>query len=65
MQSRINKTRERLALYRARTNTPYRKVADAAGISKFAMEKLTGKTAFMTDENLDKLEAYLNKNENK
>lgn len=59
MEYRIDKARERLALYRAKTNTPYCEVAAAANISKCAIAKLTGKTCRMSDKNLDKLEAYL------
>ena len=38
---------------------PYNKMAEQAGLSRGKMEKLTGKSRRMTDENLDKLVTYL------
>lgn len=58
-ETRVQKVYERVALFRAKTNIPYTKIADAAGISRGVMEKLTGKSRRMTDENLDKLVTYL------
>lgn len=58
-ETRVQKVYERAALFRAKTNIPYTKIADAAGISRGVMEKLTGKSRRMTDENLDKLVTYL------
>lgn len=58
-KTRVEQVYERVALFRAKTNIPYTKIADAAGISRGVMEKLTGKSRRMTDENLDKLVTYL------
>lgn len=58
-ETRVQKVYERVAFFRAKTNIPYTKIADAAGISRGVMEKLTGKSRRMTDENLDKLVTYL------
>ena len=58
-ETKVEQVYDRVALFRAKKNIPYTKIADAAGISRGAMEKLTGKTRRMTDENLDKLVTYL------
>lgn len=57
--TKVEQVYDRVALYRAKTNIPYTKIADAAGISRGVMEKLTGKTRRMTDNNLNKLVTYL------
>jgi hypothetical protein len=49
----------RVALYRATTNIPYTQIADAAGISRNVMGKLTSKDRRMTEANLNKLVTYL------
>ena len=57
--TKVEQVYDRVALYRAKTNIPYTKIADAAGLSRGVMEKLTGKTRRMTEENLNKLVTYL------
>ena len=58
-ETKVEQVYDRVALFRAKTSIPYTKIADAAGISRGVMEKLTGKSRRMTDENLDKLVTYL------
>ena len=58
-ETKVEQVYDRVALFRAKTIIPFSIFADAAGISRGVMEKLTGKTRRMTDENLDKLVTYL------
>lgn len=57
--NRVEEVYNRVALYRTKTNIPYTKIADAAGISRNVIGKLTGKARRMTEANLDKLVTYL------
>ena len=58
-ETKVEQVYDRVALLRAKSNTPCTKIADAAGISRGVMEKLTGTSRRMTDENLNKVVTYL------
>lgn len=58
-ETRVQKVYERVYKLKSEMGIPYNKMADQAGLSRGKMEKLTGKSRRMTDENLDKLVTYL------
>lgn len=58
-ETRVQKVYERVYKLKSEMGIPYNKMAEQAGISRGKMEKLTGKSRRMTDENLDKLVTYL------
>lgn len=58
-ETRIQKVYERVYKLKSEMGIPYNKMAEQAGLSRGKMEKLTGKSRRMTDENLDKLVTYL------
>lgn len=58
-ETRIQKVYERVYKLKSEIGIPYNKMAEQAGLSRGKMEKLTGKSRRMTDENLDKLVTYL------
>lgn len=58
-ETRVQKVYERVYKLKSEMGIPYNKMAEQAGLSRGKMEKLTGKSRRMTDENLDKLVTYL------
>lgn len=58
-ETRVQKVYERVYKLKTEMGIPYNKMAEQAGLSRGRMEKLTGKSRRMTDENLDKLVTYL------
>ena len=56
---RVQRVYERVYKLKSEMGIPYNKMAEQAGLSRGKMEKLTGKSRRMTDENLDKLVTYL------
>lgn len=58
-KTRVQRVYERVYKLKSEMGIPYNKMAERAGLSRGKMEKLTGKTRRMTDENLDKLVTYL------
>lgn len=58
-ETRVQKVYERVYKLKLEMGIPYNKMAEQAGLSRGKMEKLTGKSRRMTDENLDKLVTYL------
>lgn len=58
-ETRVQKVYERVYKLKSEIGIPYNKMAEQAGLSRGKMEKLTGKSRRMTDENLDKLVTYL------
>lgn len=58
-ETRVQKVYERVYKLKSEVGIPYNKMAEQAGLSRGKMEKLTGKSRRMTDENLDKLVTYL------
>lgn len=58
-ETRIQRVYERVYKLKSEMGIPYNKMAEQAGLSRGKMEKLTGKSRRMTDENLDKLVTYL------
>lgn len=58
-ETRVQKVYERVYKLKSEMGIPYSKMAEQAGLSRGKMEKLTGKSRRMTDENLDKLVTYL------
>lgn len=58
-ETRVQRVYERVYKLKSEMGIPYNKMAEQAGLSRGKMEKLTGKTRRMTDENLDKLVTYL------
>ena len=58
-ETRVQKVYERVYKLISEMGIPYNKMAEQAGLSRGKMEKLTGKSRRMTDENLDKLVTYL------
>jgi DNA-binding Xre family transcriptional regulator len=58
-ETRVQKVYERVHKLKSEMGIPYNKMAEQAGLSRGKMEKLTGKSRRMTDENLDKLVTYL------
>ena len=58
-ETRVQKIYERVYKLKSEMGIPYNKMAEQAGLSRGKMEKLTGKSRRMTDENLDKLVTYL------
>lgn len=59
-ETRVQRVYERVYKLKSEMGIPYNKMAEQAGLSRGKMEKLTGKSRRMTDENLDKLVTYLN-----
>ena len=58
-ETRVQRVYERVYKLKSEMGIPYNKMAEQAGLSRGKMEKLTGKSRRMTDENLDKLVTYL------
>lgn len=58
-ETRVQKVYERVYKLKSEMGIPYNKMAEQAGLSRGKMEKLTGRSRRMTDENLDKLVTYL------
>ena len=58
-ETRVQKVYERVYKLKSEMGIPYNKMAEQAGLSRGKMEKLTGKSRRMTEENLDKLVTYL------
>lgn len=58
-KTRVQRVYERVYKLKSEMGIPYNKMAEQAGLSRGKMEKLTGKSRRMTDENLDKLVTYL------
>lgn len=58
-ETRVQRVYERVYKLKSEIGIPYNKMAEQAGLSRGKMEKLTGKSRRMTDENLDKLVTYL------
>lgn len=58
-ETRVQKVYERAYKLKSEMGIPYNKMAEQAGLSRGKMEKLTGRSRRMTDENLDKLVTYL------
>lgn len=58
-ENRVEEVYQRAALCKIKTGMSYRAIAQEVGISKNIMEKLTGKSRRMTEENLNKLVTYL------
>lgn len=58
-ETRVQKVYERVYKLKSEIGIPYNKMAEQAGLSRGKMEKLTGESRRMTDENLDKLVTYL------
>mgnify|MGYP001771372903 FL=1 len=58
-ETRVQRVYERVYKLKSEMGIPYNKMAEQAGLSRGKMEKLTGQSRRMTDENLDKLVTYL------
>ena len=58
-ETRVQRVYERVYKLKSEMGIPYNKMAEQAGLSRGKMEKITGKSRRMTDENLDKLVTYL------
>jgi DNA-binding Xre family transcriptional regulator len=58
-ETRVQRVYERVYKLKSEMGIPYNKMAEQAGLSRGKMEKLTGKSRRMTEENLDKLVTYL------
>ena len=58
-ETRVQRVYERVYKLKSEIGIPYNKMAEQAGLSRGKMEKLTGKSRRMTEENLDKLVTYL------
>ena len=58
-ETRVQRVYERVYKLKSEMGIAYNKMAEQAGLSRGKMEKLTGKSRRMTDENLDKLVTYL------
>ena len=58
-ETRVQKVYERVYKLKSEMGIPYNKMAEQAGLSRGKMEKLTGRSRRMTEENLDKLVTYL------
>ena len=58
-ETKVQRVYERVYKLKSEMGIPYNKMAEQAGLSRGKMEKLTGKSRRMTDENLDKLVTYL------
>lgn len=58
-ENKVEEVYQRVALFKIKTGMSYRAIAQEIGISKNIMEKLTGKSRRMTDDNLNKLTTYL------
>jgi len=59
MNNKVEQVYQRVAIYKITHGISYKNIAKEAGLSQGTMEKLTGKTRRMTEENLDKLVTYL------
>ena len=58
-ETRVQSVYERVYKLKSEMGIPYNKMAEQAGLSRGKMEKLTGKSRRMTEENRDKLVTYL------
>ena len=58
-ETRVQRVYERVYKLKSEMGIPYNKMAEQAGLSRGKMEKLTGRSRRMTEENLDKLVTYL------
>lgn len=57
--NRVEEVYQRAATLKKNIGIPYNKMAEQAGLTRGIMEKLTGKSRRMTEENLNKLVTYL------
>lgn len=57
--NRVEEVYQRAATLKMKIGIPYNKMAEQAGLTRGIMEKLTGKSRRMTEENLNKLVTYL------
>lgn len=57
--NRVESIYQRVLALKTQVGIPYNKMAESAGLTRGTMEKLTGKSRRMTNENLNKLVTYL------
>lgn len=58
-EDRVEEVYQRVLKLKTNVGIPYNKMATQANLSRGIMEKLTGKSRRMTEENLNKLVTYL------